>query len=898
MPKPTAARKPPPATRKVTVPAPEDLELAKNDALLQLRIGRAAHAYTVFVSAALALDGILILLFYPQLPTLGASDRYTVAVERTFYLLLPLLAGLGLAAIGVASKWEAFQLWPWEGHFATTVGALALNVLLAVLYALRIVGMGPLAHVALFPWFYPLELAAISVALLGFVLTWSGWSGRQLASALSALLPVATALIVYVPPASSRATSDALVVSLFLSAIFTQTSGSFLHLISSGTRVHERELITSGQSRMFRFADELREREEALHFREAAVVKRAADVQNSESSIGRQRDSLTEARAQLDGLEEDYRARSDGLVEKERAWAGQIAEMDARTTLLDDRTKALELREQEVKRLGPQLSAREERLVQQEGLQTQRDVELTQRGQDVERRTTALAEGEARLEERRKQVEEKTADLLRREGEVSARELAAPSGPAGSTGAAQELAAREVKLQQFKLALDEQNVVLGRRAREAADRAKVAKDALTVASQKEADLARREAALRQREGDLSDRLKIADERRTQYETAVREHEARVRQLGEHQSETAKKSADVDRTMKSLTDREAALAERERRQRATTDTLDRREHDLLSREEALRASEAEVSLRRQAIERGPSAARAAATAPTSPGRGPEAPRIAPSRPERAAAIRDMSSETAPVPDTLAAPAGRRFADRLPTGTPRLDDLLLGGIPPHGHIVLLGDAFVGKEVVLYAFVAEGLKRGEPIVLVTAARSPSEVSESLGVVLPQFREYEQMGMVRWIDASGSGGKSDGQHTVVASSDDRPGILSNLVKVANATEGSKRSPFRVGFLGLSAVLAHGDERASFSFLQNVVGILKPRSAVAMYSLEGGALSEAAVETLLSRMDGAIVFRQERDRLYLSVKGFGEVETRDSVECRATQRALVVGSFALERIR
>lgn len=70
------------------------------------------------------------------------------------------------------------------------------------------------------------------------------------------------------------------------------------------------------------------------------------------------------------------------------------------------------------------------------------------------------------------------------------------------------------------------------------------------------------------------------------------------------------------------------------------------------------------------------------------------------------------------------------------------------------------------------------------------------------------------------------------------------------------------------------------------------------MYSLEGGALSEAAVETLLSRMDGAIVFRQERDRLYLSVKGFGEVETRDWVECRATQRALVVGSFALERIR
>jgi hypothetical protein len=81
-------------------------------------------------------------------------------------------------------------------------------------------------------------------------------------------------------------------------------------------------------------------------------------------------------------------------------------------------------------------------------------------------------------------------------------------------------------------------------------------------------------------------------------------------------------------------------------------------------------------------------------------------------------------------------------------------------------------------------------------------------------------------------------------------------------------------------------------------VGILKPRNSLAVYSLEAGALSEAQVETLLSRMDGAILFRQDRDRLLLSVKGFGDVETRDWIECRATQRALIVGSFALERIR
>jgi hypothetical protein len=38
--------------------------------------------------------------------------------------------------------------------------------------------------------------------------------------------------------------------------------------------------------------------------------------------------------------------------------------------------------------------------------------------------------------------------------------------------------------------------------------------------------------------------------------------------------------------------------------------------------------------------------------------------------------------------------------------------------------------------------------------------------------------------------------------------------------------------------------------------------------------------------------------RTFQSVKGFGEVQTRDWVECRATQRSLILGSFSLGRVR
>ena len=900
MPKAPGAKTPAPATRAVTVPAPEDLELAKDDALLQLKIGRSSHLYSVLVSGLLALDGILILFFFSSLPTLGSSEHGSAAVGSTFYLIFPLVAGLLTSAIALVVKWEVYQLWPWEKHFSITVGALAVNALLAIVYGLRVSGTAPFATLGLFPAFYAAELAGISLAMLGLVLTWTAWSGRQWASALSAVLPVATALLIYFPPSTSSGTADALAVSLFLSAIFYQTCGSFLHLISSGTRVHERELITSGQSRMFRLADEISQKEEALHFRETALVKREAAVENSELSVKRQYDALKEGGAQLDALEEDYRTRSDALVAKERTWAGRIAEMDGRERQVEDKTKALEMREQEIGRLVPQISTREARLVEQEGALTKRDVELTQKQQELDRRLQDITESETRLTARRQELESKTADLLRREGELVAREMEGRTPTAAVSPSSQEMVAREVRLQRLKTTLDEANVALGRKTREATERAKAADESLARAARKEAEVASREAAMKQREAELADLLKAADARRTQYDAAARDYEGRLASLGKDQVSIAQKASDIDRNLKTLNDRESALNEREARTRALMEQVDRREQELHERARSLEAVEAEVSLRRQAVERGgdlPIAGLAAMAAADERERpAPTPSRRAPG--ERGTGIRDVSGVRTFEGETLAAPTGRRFGDRLPTGISRLDDLLLGGLPPRSHVVVLGEAFVGKEVVLYSFVAEGLKRGEPTVIVTAARSPEEIAEAIGVVLPQFREYEQMGMVQWVDASGQGAAPSPVRTVVKGATDQAGILTSLGSVARNLEASKTVAFRVAFLGLSSVLAHGEERAGLSFLQNLVGILKPRPALAMYALEAGALSEGQVESLLGRMDGAIVFRQDRDKTFLSVKGFGDVETRDWVECRATNRALIIGSFALERIR
>jgi len=903
-----------PSGRSVAAVPPEELDLAKRDALLQLRIGRSAHFYAIVVSAFLAIDGVFLLAIHP-IPTLSSSDHGPSALGPTFYLLLPLLAGLVLAVVGLLSKWGEFQLWPWEPHFSATVAAVGVNALLAAIYVTRLGGYGPFADLGLYPWFLLLTLVGISLALLAMVMTWTPWATSQWASAVCSVLPIATVALVYFPPAGTADLPIATAIALFLSAFLYQTSGSFLHLLSSGSPASEQSVIVSGQSRIVRLAEEVRLKEEAFRFRESTLVKREADVEAAESGVRRQQAYVAEARRQLDLAEKGHRAKSDELAAKERQLAGHGAELIGRVRQIEDRIKAVELREREVASQVPALAGREQRIAQREGEQAKRDAELLHRQQELDRRASALPETEARLEARRKALDQKTTEILRREGEVAAKQAGGGAGPSlasapGARGSA-DLGAREARLQQLKSILDEQNTTLGRKAKDLDGRAKSLEDARGKAAEREASLAVRESALREREADLGERLKAADERRSQYETAATDYQNRLAEVGRLQVESAHKGADLDRGLQSISEREKSTQEREDRVKAAFDEIERRERDVLARERTVNATEAEVSLRRQEIARGGDLpiAGLAAIAAVDAGEGVGIRAV--SRGSRARGVRSRPLAAEPAPgeeaaftDTLAPQSGRRYADRLPTGTPRLDELLLGGFPPRSHVMLVGDAFVGKEVVLYSFVAEGLKRGEPVVLVSAARSKDEVSENVGIVLPQFREYEQMGMVTWVDASGSGGPSAPSTTPTTSlttttgPDDRAGILTALVQAAKRIEDEKRGPLRVGFLGLSAVLAHSDDRASFSFLQNVVGILKPRDGLAMYSLEGGTLSEPQLESILSRMDGAIVFRQDKDRTFLSVRGFGDVETRDWVECRATSRALVVGSFALERIR
>ena len=84
---------------------------------------------------------------------------------------------------------------------------------------------------------------------------------------------------------------------------------------------------------------------------------------------------------------------------------------------------------------------------------------------------------------------------------------------------------------------------------------------------------------------------------------------------------------------------------------------------------------------------------------------------------AAAIRDdhgAASDANPV---------RRSESRLAMGVPRLDEMLGGGLPAGYSLLVAGPSGSGKTVLATSFLVEGVRLGEPGVIVAFEQTPSQ-------------------------------------------------------------------------------------------------------------------------------------------------------------------------------
>jgi circadian clock protein KaiC len=74
-------------------------------------------------------------------------------------------------------------------------------------------------------------------------------------------------------------------------------------------------------------------------------------------------------------------------------------------------------------------------------------------------------------------------------------------------------------------------------------------------------------------------------------------------------------------------------------------------------------------------------------------------------------------------TEEAAGSRRTKKRVAMGVPRLDDMLGGGLPSGYSMLVAGPSGSGKTILATAFLAEGVRRGEPGIIVAFEQTPSQ-------------------------------------------------------------------------------------------------------------------------------------------------------------------------------
>jgi KaiC/GvpD/RAD55 family RecA-like ATPase len=850
------------SARSDTVPTEHDLAQAREDSLLQLRIGRTAHYYSMILFALFFLDAALLLVLDP----FGQSST---TLEGLYYLGFPLAGALLLAFFGISVKWEAYQIWPWESHFWVTVLSVPLAVFAAFLFVARLFGYGPTAGWPIVGPLLPLGLLAVSLPLVGLVLTWGEWSGRKTGAFGAALLPIALGVAFYVAPGAARA--SALTIVLVASGGLYLLSASLLHIISSGTQAHEREVIVSGQSRLFRFSEELREREDQMREREAHLLRREADVEVGEAAVARKLLAVEDVRSRLTQLERDLEVRAERVHQDLAGASSKIAEASAVQRELSDRETQLALREQQVERWESQRAKREEALAAGEGELVRRQLELGNLEKEILAREQALPLAEEAIRARKEELDRQEVQFHGRDHELAALaqgpppDLGVPALP-GSPDVA-PAAPRPAALE-----LDRRSVELDRRASEL-------KQAESLRAQRESEMAARERTLASREAEAARKIEEAQALQKQYAEALTRVEARARGLEQSQAELSTKIDALARSTTALQIHEVTQRQAQGELEANRAQLEARERALAERTRELDARELEVRRTRQAAN--------VVVQPAAPGT-------------------PMPSSITPVRVRPSPPGASGLrAGAVSSGIARLDELLQGGLEARSQLLLVGPPFIGKEVVAYSFLVDGLQRGESAILVSTGRSPPEIAQDLALIAPQFREYERSGRVYWIDASNPNAAPSqdpsgrNRLSVVKGPGDFAGILRALSSVTHRAKGGDRPErYRVVVLHLSSCIAQGDPRAAFGFVHNLTALLKQAGAPALYGMEPSSLAEGQLQSTLERMDGAIQFRQDRGRTALSIQGAGDVATREWIEYRSTHRSLALGSFSLERIR
>lgn len=254
-----------------------------------------------------------------------------------------------------------------------------------------------------------------------------------------------------------------------------------------------------------------------------------------------------------------------------------------------------------------------------------------------------------------------------------------------------------------------------------------------------------------------------------------------------------------------------------------------------------------------------------------------------------------------PDPEPAKTEEDVNSRIPSGFPRLDDLLHGGYPASSNILLSGPPYSSKFYLADRFILSSLQESCPVIVVSLDQPISDIKSDLTTLGISPEAFEESGHLKFVDAYSKSiqMENNDRNAVVL---DNVGIISNFLKsmdqICSAVQ-ARMGKYRMVFFSLTAWITQSSEDKMFTkALQHFSQRRKMEGSTTLYLIEDGIFQRSLYENMNYFMDGSIEFRTEASSEYLRVRGMKQIQSRDWIEVVRNNSGLTLGSFELRRIR
>src|SRR5947209_16360259 len=756
---------------------------AAQQGMLQLTFARHAHGYGFLAAFAFAFNVILLVFFAAQ-----PSPITGLRLDHIIWLLP--------AVAGALSSWDAVRLKrePYRRHYASShFASSCVGMVLFFVVAFSIIlAMQKILPDWLIPFIYPLSVAGVPLTIVSMGMTWQGLSGRKVASfGLALFLPVLMVFLTLFDPNLSIATLDGRNLYTFtylIGALTTEISGSLLHIIASSTSVFQREILKADNSKVAMVQQDYQKKREALDYKERALRGREAHLEALQQELEDQAKELKGKFSDVTARENAIEKGTKDLRDIDRKVASARAEIEAKAEEIRLRDADISTLRTEHEKRRQTLNAREASLAEREKEVKRTSIELTSQLRSSETKVKSVEEREARLQELEKSFDSKRTSLLKKEKELELKDselrlrgeqVEATHGGADATrirelkewekkilAKEKELGKQEVELKTMETRLKERYENATRVEKQFQGQRRMFDDRESEYVSREKKISDQEAALRERSTEIERQASAVEEAQHQLDDKTKKYAELFKDTKMKEAAAGSNEADTRRQKENLDSRERKLHEMQTNLQAEIKRLNEENRNLLEKAKEIEERESDLQLKSLELENKTREGRAPGMRDMGrEGQLEEWERRLREREEdlkrrtyqkekememREGAVKARITTAAGEAEAEEAIAVEKKADRVKTGTPRLDDLLYGGIPFNSNVLFVGPAFVGKEVALLNFIAEGLKKGIPVIIITTTKLPIDIARDIAPILPTFVEYDQLGLVRWIDCT----------------------------------------------------------------------------------------------------------------------------------------------------